>query len=174
MLKKKEDHQLKEQIEVLILNGEFERVRQLMTDNDFLDFEEAFIGAAQNTESVMFYTFIVEVMKEQESAELHDLAFLLLVYPLSEVTDAFKAAYYHAERSAELTDYKEIKSLLQLLFLYTVPEPVLTDRQAYQVAKEILKLDPQNKIARDLMKRAVKKMDAGVVDINDLGRSQNA
>ncbi|GGB01192.1 hypothetical protein ERX37_08795 [Macrococcus hajekii] len=165
---------MREQIEVLILDGQFERVRQLMTEHDFMEFEEAFIGAAQNTESVLFYTFIVEEMKKNETAELHDLAFLLLVYPLSELTDAFKAAYYHAERSVQLTESKEVKSLLQLLFLYTVPEPVLTDRQAYQVAKQILVLDPHNKIARDLMKKAVRGLEAGVVDINDLNRMRNA
>ncbi|TDL96594.1 hypothetical protein [Macrococcus carouselicus] len=165
---------MREQIEVLILDGEFERVRQLMTEHDFMEFEEAFISAAQNTESILFYTFIIEEMKLNETAELHDLAFLLLVYPLSDLTDAFKAAYYHAERSVQLTGSREVKSLLQLLFLYTVPEPALTDRQAYQVAKQILKLDAQNKIARELMKKAVKEMDAGVVDISDLDSIRNA
>ena len=36
------------------------------------------------------------MMKANETAELHDLAFLLLVYPLSEVEGALEAAYYHA------------------------------------------------------------------------------
>ena len=37
---------------------------------------------------------------------------------------------------------KEIKSLLQMLLLHAIPEPVITDSEAFKVAKQILKLDP--------------------------------
>ena len=34
---------------------------------------------------MMFYTCILDMIKFEETSELHDLAFLLLVYPLSEI-----------------------------------------------------------------------------------------
>lgn len=67
-----------------VLNGEFELVRQLMSETDFMEFEEAYISSAHEVESMMFYTCILDMIKVEESSELHDLAFLLLVYPLSE------------------------------------------------------------------------------------------
>lgn len=155
-------------IESWILNGSFDEVKALMTEVDFMVFEEAFISAAHRSESVLYYTFIVELMKEEETVELHDLAFLLLVYPLSDLADAYMAAYYHAKRSVELTKSKEIKSLLQLLFLYTIPEPILTHREAYTTAKAIVALDSHNKVARDLLKKAAKQIEAVVVDISDI------
>ena len=72
-------------IKEYVLSGEFEQVRQLMAKADFLDFEEAYISCAHENESMMFYTCILDMIKFEETSELHDLAFLLLVYPLSEI-----------------------------------------------------------------------------------------
>ena len=41
-----------------VLNGEFELVRQLMSETDFMEFEEAYISSAHEVESMMFYTCI--------------------------------------------------------------------------------------------------------------------
>ena len=89
----------------------------------------------------MFYTCILDMIKFEETSELHDLAFLLLVYPLSGIEGALDSAYYHAQASIQLTNGKEIKSLLQMLLLHAIPEPVITDSEAFKVAKQILKLD---------------------------------
>lgn len=128
-------------IKEYVLSGEFEQVRQLMAKADFLDFEEAYISCAHENESMMFYTCILDMIKFEETSELHDLAFLLLVYPLSEIEGALDSAYYHAQASIQLTNGKEIKSLLQMLLLHAIPEPVITDSEAFKVAKQILKLD---------------------------------
>ncbi|TDM12272.1 hypothetical protein [Macrococcus lamae] len=165
---------MKDEIEYLILSGNFAAAKKMMDETDFMAFEEAFISAAHDSESMMFYTFIVDMMQEDETVELHDLAFLLLVYPLSDVSGAFNAAYYHAKRSVILTDHKEIKSLLQLLFLYAIPDPVISDKEAFSVAKEILKKDPENKVARNILKQTAKKLDSVVVDINHFNHIKKA
>ena len=123
-----------------------------MAKADFLDFEEAYISCAHENESMMFYTCILDMIKFEETSELHDLAFLLLVYPLSEIEGALDSAYYHAQASIQLTNGKEIKSLLQMLLLHAIPEPVITDSEAFKVAKQILKLDPSNHVARNALK----------------------
>ncbi|PNZ70261.1 hypothetical protein E2556_06615 [Staphylococcus croceilyticus] len=166
---------MQERITNYVLNGEFEQVRQLMSQADFLDFEEAYISCAHEHESMMFYTCILDMIKFEESAELHDLAFLLLVYPLSEVEGALDSAYYHAQSSIQLTNGQEVKSLLQMLLLHAIPEPVISDSEAFKVAKQILKLDPKNHVARNALKETAKRMDNVVVDINELqqyGRSK--
>lgn len=162
--------ELQEKIEYYILSGDFESAKSLMQSSDFMMFEEAFISACHDSESVMYYTFILECMKDNETVELHDLAFLLLVYPLSEVNGAFNSAYYHADRSVAMTNGQEVKSLLQFLFLYAVPEPVITDKEAFDTAKQILKIDPKNQVARNMLKQAAKKLDQVIVDFNQLSK----
>ncbi|CAL27211.1 hypothetical protein [Staphylococcus carnosus] len=157
-----------------VLNGEFESVKQLMSESDFMEFEEAYISSAHDVESVMFYTCILDMMKEGETAELHDLAFLLLVYPLSEVEGALDSAYYHAESSIKLTEGKEVKSLLQMLLLHAIPEPVISDKKAFDISKQILKLDPNNNVARNILKQTAKRMDNVVVSIDELNQNRGA
>ena len=99
-----------------------------MSETDFMEFEEAYISSARS-ESMMFYTCILDMIKVEESSELHDLAFLLLVYPLSEYEGALDSAYYHADSSIKLTDGNEVKSLLQMLLLHAIPEPVISDKR---------------------------------------------
>ncbi|WP_353457796.1 hypothetical protein [Staphylococcus coagulans] len=157
-----------------VLNGEFEAVKNLMSATDFLAFEEAYISSAHEEESVMYYTCLLDMIKAEETAEIHDLAFLLLVYPLSDVPGALDAAYYHAKSSIDLTEGKEVKSLLQMLLLHAIPEPVISDKKAFSVAKQILKLDSNNKVARNVLKETAKRMDQVVVDFDQLNNYKDA
>ncbi|SCS25376.1 hypothetical protein [Staphylococcus caeli] len=165
---------MKDLIQKHVLNGEFESVKRLMSQSDFMEFEEAYISSAHEVESIMFYTCILDMMKVEETAEMHDLAFLLLVYPLSELKGALDSAYYHADSSIKLTEGKEVKSLLQMLLLHAVPEPVISDKKALDVSRQILKLDPSNSVARNVLKETAKRMDNVVVDFNELNRFKNA
>ncbi|MDO5375155.1 hypothetical protein [Staphylococcus rostri] len=165
---------MKDLIKNHVLNGEFESVKNLMAATDFLAFEEAFISSAHEQESVMYYTCLLDMIKGNETSEIHDLAFLLLVYPLSDVPGAMDAAYYHAEASIELTEGQEVKSLLQMLLLHAIPEPVISDKQAFNTAKQILKLDPNNKVARNVLKETAKRMDQVVVDFDQLNAYKDA
>lgn len=165
---------MKELIQKHVLNGEFESVYRLMSQTDFMEFEEAYISSAHEVESIMFYTCILDMMKTEETAEMHDLAFLLLVYPLSELQGALDSAYYHADSSIKLTDGKEVKSLLQMLLLHAVPEPVISDKKALEISRQILKLDSTNSVARNVLKETAKRLDNVVVDFNELNRFKNA
>ena len=165
---------MKELIQKHVLNGEFESVYRLMSQTDFMEFEEAYISSAHEVESIMFYTCILDMMKTEETAEMHDLAFLLLVYPLSELQGALDSAYYHADSSIKLTYGKEVKSLLQMLLLHAVPEPVISDKKALEISRQILKLDPTNSVARNVLKETAKRLDNVVVDFNELNRFKNA
>ena len=46
--------------------------------------------------------------------------------------------------------------------------------KAFDVAKRILKLDPSNNVARNVLKDTAKRMDNVVVDINELNNQRDA
>lgn len=165
---------MKDLIKRHVLNGEFESVKRLMSESDFMEFEEHYISSAHEAESVMFYTCILDMIKDGETAEMHDLAFLLLVYPLSDLEGALDSAYYHAEASIKLTEGKEVKSLLQMLLLHAIPESVISDKKAFDISKQILKLDPNNNVARNILKQTAKRMDNVVVSIDELNQNRDA
>ncbi len=47
-------------------------------------------------------------------------------------------------------------------------------KKAFDVAKRILKLDPSNNVARNVLKDTAKRMDNVVVDINELNNQRDA
>ena len=59
-----------------------------------------------------------------------------------------------------------------MLLLHAIPEPVITDTEAFKVAK--LKLNPSNHVARNALKETAKRMDNVVVDINELQQYGNS
>ena len=61
-----------------------------------------------------------------------------------------------------------------MLLLHAVPEPVNSDKKAFEISRQILKLDPTNSVARNVLKETAKRMDNVVVDFNELNRFKNA
>ncbi|HHQ8911967.1 TPA: hypothetical protein ACSVZR_005520 [Bacillus cereus] len=59
---------------------------------------------------------------------------------------------YHATRSVELTNEENVDSLLQLPFLHSVPDKLISDKQAITICNKILALDASNKIAKETIK----------------------
>lgn len=54
------------------------------------------------------------------------------------------------------------------------PNLLLQIQEAFKVAKQILKLDPSNHVARNALKETAKRMDNVVVDINELQQYGNS
>ncbi len=86
-----------------------------------------------------------------ERAELHGMAFDMLVNPLCYFEGAYYAALYHAKRCVELTNQQDVGYLTNLLFLHDVPDHVVSTEEASDVTKKILSLDPNNEIAKEFM-----------------------
>ena len=62
-----------------------------------------------------------------------------------------------------------------MLLLYAIPDPIISDSEAFKVAKQILKLDPNNHVARNVLKDSAKRMDNVIVNFDELkkfGRSK--
>ncbi|HDR8424421.1 TPA: hypothetical protein QC296_005863, partial [Bacillus cereus] len=98
------------------------------------------------------YSFINYLLMKKESSDLHDLAFDLLVNPLCHIEGAYHSALYHAKKSVELTKEENVDSLLQLLFLHSVPNKLISDTKAIEICNKILELDASNEIAKETIK----------------------
>lgn len=69
---------------------------------------------------------------------------------------------------------KKLRVYYKCCYYDAIPEPVITDSEAFKVAKQILKLDPSNHVARNALKETAKRMDNVVVDINELQQYGNS
>ena len=52
----------------------------------------------------------------------------------------------------KLTKEENVDSLLQLLFLHSVPDKLISDTKAIEICNKILELDASNEIAKEAIK----------------------
>ncbi|UNP77232.1 hypothetical protein MN033_03270 [Bacillus nitratireducens] len=139
-------------LENLITSADFEEAEKLFKNNSFEDFSEKILYVTYENSSIINYSFINYLLTKKESNDLHDLAFDLLINPLCHIEGAYHSALYHAKKSAELTKEENVDSLLQLLFLHSVPDKLISDTKAIEICNKILELDASNEIAKETIK----------------------
>ncbi|MBK3494978.1 hypothetical protein JFL43_08905 [Viridibacillus sp. YIM B01967] len=83
---------------------------------------------------------------------MHQLAFSILINGLCFLEGAYASALYHARRAVDLSNRKDVNAFLELLFLYSVPEKIVSDKEAVRICSEILELDLQNNTAKAILK----------------------
>ncbi len=98
------------------------------------------------------------LLMKVESEELHNLAFTLLIVPLVPIEGAYHCALYHAQKAIELTNEQNVGDLELILFLYEVPDQVVSDEKALETCHKILALEPSNEIAKSVLKRVQRRM----------------
>lgn len=140
-----------ENINNLILTNNFEDAKRLVESIDFETFSEEILYNAYNNYRMIYYSFLNYLLVENETSKIHDLAFSLLVNPLSHFEGAYHSALFHALRSVELTNRKDVGSLENLLFLNTIPDKLISDEEAIKICKEILILDDNNQLAKETL-----------------------
>ncbi|MCU4798047.1 hypothetical protein OB971_23820 [Bacillus cereus] len=139
-------------LENLITSADFEEVEKLFKNNNFEEFPEEILYVTYENSSITKYSFINYLLMKKESSDLHNLAFDLLVNPLCHIEGAYHSALYHAKKSVELTKEENVDSLLQLLFLHSVPDKLISDTKAIEICNKILELDASNEIAKETIK----------------------
>ncbi|MGN5652312.1 hypothetical protein [Bacillus sp. Brlt_9] len=139
-------------LENLITSAAFEEAEKLFKNNNFEQFSEEILYVTYENSSITKYSFINYLLMKKESSDLHDLSFDLLVNPLCHIEGAYYSALYHAKKSVELTKEENVDSLLQLLFLHSVPDKLISDTKAIEICNKILELDASNEIAKETIK----------------------
>lgn len=134
-----------------ILSGNLEKAKEISSDLSYEELDAELTDTAFNNPSITNYAFIMSLIVENEKVELHGIAFDMLVNPLCHIEGAYYAALYHAKRCVELTNQQDEGYLTNLLFLHDVPDTVVSEEEAYNVAKNILSLNPKNEIAKEFM-----------------------
>jgi len=136
---------LKEQI----LNGRFKEVISVFDDKGLNDIEEELYRIAYETESMQVYYFVLYLIAFGETSYKHKIASLLLSQPLCFINGAYFASFYHAKKALELEESKE--TLEYMLFFNTIPDKPLCDNDAKVIAKKIVEVDNDNKVARHIL-----------------------
>ena len=101
-------------------------------------------------QSLVVYAFAEYLIKQDECIDYHFIAQSILCGALCHIEGAYNVALYHNYRILEL-DKNNLQAKVMMLFYNTLPNPLLTKPEAAIFAQEILKVEPNNKIALDFL-----------------------
>ncbi|MED2978630.1 hypothetical protein P4284_18240 [Bacillus swezeyi] len=109
--------------------------------------------AFESNYSIVWYPFLLEMIKREETPELHYIAFEILSEPLCHLEGALEASLYHARKAIELSNSNNADYLSCLITLNYIPETIVSDKEAKEVALKILELDPNHQFAKESLER---------------------
>jgi hypothetical protein len=136
-----------------IIKGHFEKAKEMTNELSYSELDGKLMETAFKDSSITNYAFIMSLLVEEEHVALHEMAFRLMVVPLSYLDGAYYAALYHARRCVELTDRQDIKYLSNLLFLHQIPDKVVSEEEAYDTARRMIALDPDHVLAKEFLNK---------------------
>ena len=119
----------------LLSCGEFEEAEKLFDDHDKNDQKELITCLSCDEESMVIYAFISYLISKKNDAFLHELAVISLVSMCS-LEGAYQTALYHARMLCRLDP--DIENTAYLLFLHDIPEKLVSDEEALDIARKIL------------------------------------
>lgn len=140
----------------LILSGKFIEASVLEKNLDCECVYNSIMDAAYRTESNLFYIYYLNKLIINENAEDNYRASLIMSQVLNFEDGAYDLAAYHAKR-AILLDNSNINYKEYYLYFYKHPDLSLEiSYDEFRVyAEQILKIDPDNISARDLLRDTI-------------------
>ena len=139
-----------EKIKVKLIYGEYQEIEQICRNQIEAEIRDLMMNVAYDTENLSVYGFIQYMIRRTENANWIKLAVDIMLNPFGFMEGAYSVALYHA-RELVLME-RNIINLERLLFFYNIPEKLINDEEAKNIAKEILKTDANNKVAQDIIK----------------------
>lgn len=133
-------------------SGLYDKAKELVSAVTFDAFYDFMLQMSFKDGSLMPYGFIIFMITEKESAQLHHTASVIMSTALSHYTNAFSIGLFHARKAAAL-EPKVISHQEWLLSFYDIPDKIMSDTEACKIAQNILKIDPINSIASSTLNK---------------------
>ncbi len=139
-------------LEKYILSGDFYKAKILVKHLTIKKLDEILFKLTYHGKSIAPYGFIWFLINENENAEYHSIASVLLSNGINYLPNAYNLALFHARRAVNLSP-KNIGHKQFLLFFYNLPERLISESEALKIAKDVLKKYPDDRIALDVIEK---------------------
>lgn len=133
-----------------ILDGDFKLAKDIANKMRLEDLESDLMEIAFETDNIATYFFIVNMLNEEESAEIHAIGASILSTAFSQINGSYNLALNHMRKAMQL-DPNNITYKEGMLLFYNIPEQLITRTEAIELAGEIIKINPENQHAKDIL-----------------------
>lgn len=139
---------MSEELKKNLLQGKYREAEEKCRHMNMSNIRDIIMTIAYDTENICVYSFIQYMIRKTEKTDWIELAIDVMLNPLCFVEGAYSVALFHARELLSIT--KSVEALERILFFYNMPERLVEFEEAQHIAKEILKLEPNNEIALKL------------------------
>ena len=139
-----------EKIIQLINYGKYEEGEKIRRNLSFSEIKNNFLKHAYDTNNFSLYSFVLYMVTKTEDDRWLELALSLVIGPLCFIEGAYSIGLFHARQLVRKNFC--VKNLLQLLFFYNIPEKLINRDEALEIANQVLKLDPSNQVALQVIR----------------------
>ncbi len=128
-----------------LLQGKYKEAEETCKTMDVNSIRDMVMTVAYDTENICIYGFIQYMIEKTRKASWIELAIDVMLNPLCFIEGAYSVALFHAREL--LLIEKNVNNLERIIFFYNIPEKLVDEEEAKCIAKEILKVEPDNKVA---------------------------
>ena len=138
-----------EQLKSCLSQGKYNEARELLKEIDDLSIRDIIMSIAYETENIFVYSFIHYMISMTHKKNWIELGIDVMINPLCFLDGAYSVALFKAREL--LNCEKSIANQERILFFYNIPEKLICADEAKDIANEILKIDPQNVVALNIL-----------------------
>ena len=142
---------MKNEFMKLVEIGEYENASVLLDSMEEPKIRDYLLMAAFEMENLSILGFGIYMLNKTNSELWRSIVIMLLLHPLCHLEGAYSFAFFYAKEELRLDRSEE--NLTQLLFFNEIPEKLLSNTEALKIAKEVLSMNPDNTVAKDVIKR---------------------
>lgn len=138
-----------------LLSANFEKAKEILSSIPINEHEKTILKVAYQTESMIVYSFLCYLLTTENNIKTyHDIAISVLINALNFFEGAYATAFYHAKLLCDL-EPQNIERKELLLFFYEIPEDLLSEEIAFNLAKDILAKEPENIVAKRILNKII-------------------
>ncbi len=143
---------MKELIINCINSGDYHKIEEKINAMEIEEIRDILMDIVYESESIAVYTFLQCLISKKETADLHYLSSEILCMPLSHIIGAYNSALFHARRAVDISP-QDVSLKEYLLFFNSIPDKLVNDDEARELAIEILEKNPASEVAKKILEK---------------------
>jgi hypothetical protein len=143
---------LTDEIIDLIFSGKYSQAASMLSGSNISidNIKPELLLKAFDSGSISPYAFLCSLLDHREAHVVHEAASEIMSTALSHIPGAYSVALYHARKLVEL-DPDNVENREYLLLFHAIPDKLINDAEAVELAKDILKRKPDSKAAKGIL-----------------------
>ena len=144
----------------LVLEGFYHEAENVMLTIPLNAQRDIIMNLAYDTESIAIYGFLRYMLEKNKTKYLVAILLMLkikiemtidvMINPLCFVEGAYEVALFHTRELLKI-DFS-VETMEKVIFFHDIPEKLVEEKEAEAVAREIIKIEPDNCVANRILK----------------------